>query len=174
MPALNIIAIHDTVRNSGASSSRPSGIRPYLLIASQSAKTTKPLAARTKAQPPPVMTPPSTAVATALSESVPSTPQAMNARTSTAATPNTTRSNGKCCASALLVQRRRLERWNNPYVVVVGWFLCGHRRRPPSQVVAGRLARPIRILRPLVHGNVSFGKAQRHPVETRVEVAGRQ
>ena len=68
MPALNIIAIHETVRNSGASSSRPSGIRPYLLIASHSAKTTKPLAASTNAQPPPVMMPPSTLVATALSD----------------------------------------------------------------------------------------------------------
>jgi hypothetical protein len=28
MPALNIIAIQDEVRNSGASSSRPSGMRP--------------------------------------------------------------------------------------------------------------------------------------------------
>ena len=34
MPALNIIAIHETVRNSGSSSSRPSGMRPYLLAAS--------------------------------------------------------------------------------------------------------------------------------------------
>jgi hypothetical protein len=34
MPALNIMAIHETVRNSGASSSRPSGMRPYLLAAS--------------------------------------------------------------------------------------------------------------------------------------------
>jgi hypothetical protein len=34
MPALNIIAIHEMVRNSGASSSRPSGMRPYLLVAS--------------------------------------------------------------------------------------------------------------------------------------------
>src|ERR687893_2229558 len=100
IPALNIIAIHDTVRNSGVSSSRPRGILPYLLIASQSAKTTNALAARTKAQPPPVMTPARTALATALSESVPNTPQAMNARTSAAATLNTTRSNGKCSVSA--------------------------------------------------------------------------
>ena len=92
MPALNIIAIQETVRNSGASSSWPSGMRPYRLTASHSAKTTKPLAASTNAQPPPVMMPPSTVVATALSESVPNTPQAMNARTSTAATPNTVRS----------------------------------------------------------------------------------
>ena len=31
MPALNIIATHDTVRNSGFSSSWPSGMLPYLL-----------------------------------------------------------------------------------------------------------------------------------------------
>ena len=53
---------------------------------------TKPLAASTNAQPPPVMMPPSTAFATALRFSVPNTPQAMNARTITAAIPNTTRS----------------------------------------------------------------------------------
>ena len=35
MPALNIIATQDTVRNSGCSSSRPSGIRPYRPAASQ-------------------------------------------------------------------------------------------------------------------------------------------
>ena len=54
-------------------------MRPYRLTASHSAKTTKPLAASTNAQPPPVMMPPNTAFATALSESVPNTPQAMNA-----------------------------------------------------------------------------------------------
>jgi hypothetical protein len=99
MPALNIIAIQETVRNSGASSSRPSGILPYLLTASHSAKMTNPLAARTNAQPPPVMIPPSTVEATALSDAEPSTPHTMNATMSPAATPNTTRSNGKCCAS---------------------------------------------------------------------------
>ena len=35
MPALNIIATQDTVLNSGSSSSRPSGIRPYRPAASQ-------------------------------------------------------------------------------------------------------------------------------------------
>ena len=99
IPALNIIAIHETVRNSGASSSRPSGILPYLLTASHNAKMTNPLAARTNAQPPPVMTPPSTVEATALSDLELSTPHAMNATMRPAATPNTTRSNGKCCAS---------------------------------------------------------------------------
>jgi hypothetical protein len=36
IPALNIMAIHDVVRNSGCSSSAPSGMRPYLLAASHS------------------------------------------------------------------------------------------------------------------------------------------
>jgi hypothetical protein len=52
MPALNIMAIQETVRNSGFSLSAPSGIRPYRLIASPIANTTKPLATSTNAQPP--------------------------------------------------------------------------------------------------------------------------
>ena len=75
MPALNIIAIQETVRNSGSSSSRPSRIRPKLLNASQSAKTTKPVAARMKAQPPPRMTALSIALEAALRLSVPMTPR---------------------------------------------------------------------------------------------------
>ena len=51
MPALNIIAIHETVRNSGSSSSRPSGMRPYRLNASHSEKNTNPVADRTNSQP---------------------------------------------------------------------------------------------------------------------------
>src|SRR5690554_5148581 len=51
MPALNIIEIHETVRNCGRSSSAPSLIWPYLLTASQRTKTTKKLAARTNNQP---------------------------------------------------------------------------------------------------------------------------
>src|SRR5687768_9059220 len=51
MPAENIIAIHDTVRNSGSSSSRPSGMLPYLLAASQMTKTTKPEATSANNQP---------------------------------------------------------------------------------------------------------------------------
>ena len=56
MPALNIIAIQETVRNSGFSSSSPSGIWPKRLIASQSAKTTNAVAASTNNQPILVMT----------------------------------------------------------------------------------------------------------------------
>src|SRR4028119_1317688 len=51
MPALNIIAIHEIVRNSGRSASRPSGIRPYLLAASQITKTTKADARSTNSHP---------------------------------------------------------------------------------------------------------------------------
>src|SRR5918997_520482 len=51
MPALNIIAIHEMVRNSGRSSSRPSGMRPYLPAASQMTKTTNVDASSTNSQP---------------------------------------------------------------------------------------------------------------------------
>ena len=51
MPAENIIAIQETVRNSGSSSSRPSGMLPYWLIASQITNTTKALAVGTNSQP---------------------------------------------------------------------------------------------------------------------------
>ena len=61
-------------------------------MANHRAKTTKPLAASTNAQPPPVMMPFSTVFATALRLAVPNTPQAMNARTMAAATPKTVRS----------------------------------------------------------------------------------
>ena len=95
MPALNIIATQETVRNSGRSSSRPSGMRPYLLTANQMAKTTKALAARTKAQPPAAMTPLNTLVATALSDRLLTRPQTSSAKTRAAATPKTTLSVGK-------------------------------------------------------------------------------
>src|SRR3712207_188565 len=51
MPALNIIATQDTVRNSGSSSSRPSGMRPYRPAASQTTNTTKAEASSTNSQP---------------------------------------------------------------------------------------------------------------------------
>ena len=51
MPAENIIATHDDVRNSGASPSPPSGMLPNLLAASQMTKTTKPEATSEKSQP---------------------------------------------------------------------------------------------------------------------------
>ena len=51
MPALNIIATQETVRNSGSSSSRPSGMSPNRLAASQMTNTTNALAVVTKSQP---------------------------------------------------------------------------------------------------------------------------
>lgn len=51
MPAENIIAIHDTVENSGRSLSLPSGMRPYFPAASQITKMTQPDATSAKIQP---------------------------------------------------------------------------------------------------------------------------
>src|SRR5215218_2633028 len=92
MPALNIMAIHETVRNSGASSSRPRGIRPYLLAASHSTKTTKAEARVTNSQPrfSSIQT-----SAEPLAEPRPvglRKPHATNARARTAETANTPRS----------------------------------------------------------------------------------
>ena len=92
MPALNIIAIHDTVRNSGSSSSAPSGMLPNRPIASQITKTTNADASRTKSQPM-LCTVQSSAVPDAVPRvSVLRKPQARKARAITAVTPNTTRS----------------------------------------------------------------------------------
>src|SRR5919112_6623461 len=92
MPALNIIATQETVRNSGRSSSRPSGIRPYLPAARQSTKTTNAEASSTNSQPRLVST---HSRAVALADPRPSgvaKPQATKARATTAETPKTTRS----------------------------------------------------------------------------------
>ena len=102
MPALNIIAIHETVRNSGASSSRPSGILPRLLNASHSANTTNPLATSTNAQPPAFMRPASTAEETVLSVSTDAAPQMMNATTRPAAIPKIHQSIGWRCSAAVV------------------------------------------------------------------------
>ena len=51
MPALNIIATHEMVRNSGSSSSQPSGMLPNLPSASHSTNTTKPDAVSANSQP---------------------------------------------------------------------------------------------------------------------------
>src|SRR5690606_19180585 len=84
---LNIMAIQETVRNSGASSSRPRGILPRLLYASHSANTTNPLATSTNAQPPTSMTPASTAEDTVLRVTTEATPHTMKATTRVAAIP---------------------------------------------------------------------------------------
>ena len=92
MPALNIIAIQDTVRNSGFSPSSPSGIRPYRLKARNSAKMTKPVAASTKPQPVLVTSQSSAPLAKELSESVARAPQATRANMIAAVTPKTIQS----------------------------------------------------------------------------------
>ena len=52
MPALNIIAIHETVLNSGSSSSRPSGMLPNRLTASQQHEDARtPATSTTNSQP---------------------------------------------------------------------------------------------------------------------------
>src|SRR3712207_2103243 len=92
MPALNIIATQDTVRNSGSSSSRPSGMRPYRPAASQTTNTTKAEASSTNSQPRLVST---HSRAVPLAEPRPcglAKPQATKARARTAETPKTTRS----------------------------------------------------------------------------------
>ena len=165
MPALNIIAIHETVRNSGASSSRPSGIRAVLADREPQREDDEP--ARRQDERPAAagddrrrarLWRPCSA------KSVPNTPQAMNATMSPAATPNTTRSNGKCCASPSSCERRRLERWNNPVRrgggMVSLWpsetaSLAGCRRTAGPSDRSG--------LRPRVHGNVSSRGISRLP-----------
>ena len=51
MPALNIMAIHDSVENSVVSPSRASGILPYRPKASTSENATNPVAPRMNSQP---------------------------------------------------------------------------------------------------------------------------
>ena len=87
MPALNIIAIQQTVRNSGSSSSLPSGMRPYLLSASHSEKITKPVAARTKSQPTLASSQSSADCAVEARWSVQITPQSTKAVDTAAVTP---------------------------------------------------------------------------------------
>src|SRR3712207_1691218 len=96
MPALNIIAIQDTVRNWGSSSSAPSLMRPYLLAASQMTKTTKKLAASTKSQPVFWMTQPSADEDTEPRLAVLTKPQITKPTASAAVTPNTRRSRRGC------------------------------------------------------------------------------
>src|SRR3954466_10888232 len=90
MPAENIIATHDDVRNSGASPSPPSGMLPYLLAASQMTKTTKPEATSEKSQPVLWTTKSRPAEALVLRLSVPRAPHRTKAMATPAATPKTT------------------------------------------------------------------------------------
>src|SRR5262245_6969435 len=92
MPALNIIAIHDDVRNSGFSSSRPSGILPYRLAAIHRMKTTNTDASRTNSQPPFVITQVVASPDWVASEVRSRTPHATKASDATAVTPKTSQS----------------------------------------------------------------------------------
>src|SRR3954447_10891664 len=109
MPAENIIATHDDVRNSGASPSPPSGMLPYLLAASQMTKTTKPEATSEKSQPVLCTTKSRPAEALVLRPSVPRAPHRTKAMATPAATPKTTfvDPRGRCL---VVVHRWRLER----------------------------------------------------------------
>src|SRR6478735_2750669 len=90
MPAENIIATQETVLNSGSSSSRPSGMLPYLLIASHSTKTTKALEVVTNSQPAFVIVQSSELPETVAREEVLTNPQTRNATAIAAVTPKTT------------------------------------------------------------------------------------
>src|SRR6478609_4526975 len=105
MPAENIIATHDDVRNSGASPSPPSGMLPYVLAASQMTKTTKPEATSEKSQPVLWTTKSRPAVAPVLRLSVSRAPHRTNAMATAAATPKTTLSTREGAASSWFTRR---------------------------------------------------------------------
>ena len=93
MPALNIIAIQETVLNSGSSSSLPSGMLPKRPSASQITKTTKTEASTTNSQPMFLTRPVQGRAGRAEPRLLVSTkPQATKARAMAAVTPKTTRS----------------------------------------------------------------------------------
>ena len=92
MPALNIIAIQDTVRNSGSSSSRPSGIAPNLLTANHSTKITNADDVTTKSQPVFSMVQVSAEPDTLLRDGVLTKPHTRKPTAIAAVTPNTTQS----------------------------------------------------------------------------------
>ena len=96
MPALNIIAIQEMVRNSGRSSSRPSGIRPYLLAASQITYTTNADASSTNSQPRLPVTQPRTEPLTEPRPVGVAKPQATKPSAIAAATANRTLSTAQC------------------------------------------------------------------------------
>jgi hypothetical protein len=104
MPALNIIATHEMVRNSGSSSSQPSGMLPNLPSASQSTKTTKPDAVSANSQPVLSMIQPRAELDALASELVLTNPQTKNATAMTAVTPKTTLSSPRlrlCTSSSI-------------------------------------------------------------------------
>ena len=89
MPALNIIATHDIVRNSGRSSSRPSRTRPKRLNASTPANTRNAAVESTNSQPNVEMIQLRTSSATTPTPSVSSTPHNTKASEMPAAIENT-------------------------------------------------------------------------------------
>src|SRR3712207_129616 len=96
IPALNIIAIHEMARNSGLSSSRPSGIRPYLPAASQMTYTTNADASSTNSQPRlPVIQPRAELLAVPRPVGV-AKPHATKPSAMAAATANRSRSTAQC------------------------------------------------------------------------------
>lgn len=100
IPAENIIATQDTVRNSGSSPSAPSGMAPYLLTASHRLYTTNRLAVSTKSQPMFVVTQPRAALEALTRLSVSTKPQTRNATATPEVTPKTTQSIGlRRCSS---------------------------------------------------------------------------
>ena len=100
MPALNIIAIHETVENSGSSSSLPSGMSPKRPIASQITNNTKAEAVSTNSQPIVVTVQSSAEEETLPREPVSTKPQTRKASASAAVTPKTTRSRPELRCSA--------------------------------------------------------------------------
>src|SRR6476660_9502747 len=116
MPAENIIATHDDVRNSGASPSPPSGMLPYLLAASQMTKTTKPEATSEKSQPVLCTTKSRPADALVLRLSVLSAPQRTKAIATGAASSWFTGggSSAGCSASSGLLVRSLIRHGQHP------------------------------------------------------------
>ena len=90
IPALNIIAIQDTVRNSGSSPSRPSVMLPNRLRASHSTNTTNALDVSTNSQPVFVITQVSDLPETSARLLVLAKPQTRKAMAIAAVTPKTT------------------------------------------------------------------------------------
>ncbi len=90
MPALNIIAIHDTVLNSGFSPSLPRVMSPKRPTASQITNTTKAVATSTNSQPIVCIVQPSALSEALPRDSVSMKPQARKPIARAAVTPNTT------------------------------------------------------------------------------------
>ena len=100
MPAANIIAIHEMVRNSGSSSLRPSLMGPKWLSAMTMTKATKIVLKSTKDQPSLSSTKPRVASATVENDSEPMVPHSTTASATTAATPVTIQLIGACLVSS--------------------------------------------------------------------------